>query len=270
MESYRRDSRVSDNRMRTCRRTNGSYSRSNCSAASESPHRMRSIVAAKPWSAMPDSPLLSLSDFVQTNGNDTLAIPSQDNLPTETVPIREDPRAQIFSKSTALMCVFRFDRHSMVSTEHHLHGCGRKTSKRNSEKQLYLRNENHEKASLSVSGIVGIDGQLVRRYACHGPTAKRVCTEERFKWSQQRTSTVPQPNESAKHWKSVVLERSVRVRYQLLAALAKTVLPSLMVSKTMMSLIVVDSTLSGFFSRITKSASLPASSVPLEASSFSW
>lgn len=71
-------------------------------------------------------------------------------------------------------------------------------------------------------------------------------------------------------WKSVVLERSVRARYQLLADLVKTVLPSLIVSRTTMSLIVVDSTLSGFLSRITKSASLPASSVPLEASSFSW
>ena len=49
----------------------------------------------------------------------------------------------------------------------------------------------------------------------------------------------------------------------------KTVFPSLIVSNTAMSLMVVDSTFKGFLSRITRSASLPASRVPLDCSSLS-
>lgn len=47
----------------------------------------------------------------------------------------------------------------------------------------------------------------------------------------------------------------------------KTVLPSLMVSTTLMLIILVEAILSGFWLRITKSASFPGSSVPFEASS---
>ena len=50
----------------------------------------------------------------------------------------------------------------------------------------------------------------------------------------------------------------------------KTVIPSLMVSRTAMSLMLVVSTFKGFLSRITRSASLPASKVPLEFSSLIW